>query len=75
MLDGLREVVFDVAKHEIGHWLAWHCYGGTSSGIEVKIIKISVRHTGGFIPDLDWEISDVKDVGKYLKARLICLHA
>ncbi|ELM7987112.1 TPA: hypothetical protein ACNGZM_003701 [Escherichia coli] len=75
MLGSLREIVFSVAKHEIGHWLAWHCYGGASSGIEVKILSISGRHTGAFIPDMEWEISTLEDACKYLKARLLCLHA
>jgi len=74
MLGSLREIVFSVAKHEVGHWLAWHCYGGSSSGIEVKILSISGRHTGAFIPDMEWEVSTVEDACKYVKARLLCLH-
>lgn len=29
MNGSLRDIVFTVAKHEVGHWLAWHCYGGS----------------------------------------------
>lgn len=75
MLETLRKVVFDVAKHEVGHWLAWHCYGGSSSGIEVKIFSLKGRHTGAFIPDMEWDVSTLDDACKYIKARLMCLHA
>ncbi|STL90171.1 Uncharacterised protein [Escherichia coli] len=75
MLGSLRDIVFDVAKHEVGHWLAWHCYGGSSSGIEVKILSIKGRHTGAFIPDMEWEVSTLDDACNYVKARLLCLHA
>ncbi|MBW9438420.1 hypothetical protein [Enterobacter roggenkampii] len=75
MHGSLREIVFSVAKHEVGHWLAWHCYGGSSSGIEVKILSINGRHTGAFIPDMDWEVSTLDDACKYVKARLLCLHS
>ncbi|EMM1612187.1 hypothetical protein ACPIMT_000793 [Raoultella ornithinolytica] len=75
MNGSLRDIVFTVAKHEVGHWLAWHCYGGESSGIEVKILSIKGRHTGAFIPDMARDISTMDDACKYIKARLLCLHA
>lgn len=75
MNGSLQEVVFTVAKHEVGHWLAWHYYGGCSSGIEVKIISTRGRHIGAFIPDMATRVSNIDDACKYLKARLLCLHA
>lgn len=75
MQSEIKRVVLDVAKHEVGHWLAWHYFGGVSSGVEVTILSVSGRHMGASLPDLDWTMDSLQDAINYIKARLITLHA
>lgn len=74
MDDKQKRKVFEIAKHEAGHWLAWRLLRGRSGNIE--LIKPSNADPKGSaqIP-FEYEISNLIDAQLFVRARIITLWA
>ncbi|HFK1178386.1 TPA: hypothetical protein ACG041_003645 [Escherichia coli] len=70
----LRYSVFDIAKHEAGHWISWKIQGGKVGCIEI-IKPLGADPKGAATIELDWNITGLDDVISFTRARIITLWA